>query len=362
MGGAATRPDSAVVTGCPVLDEAFAAPWRFGFFQLVRLLDAAAPEHARLGTRPADEALRLRAHPGLHFPAADVAALERREAPGAGGVDAGAPEGASRGPARNLVTTTFLGLFGSASPLPTHHAELFARDEHATARAFVDLFHHRLLSLLYAAWARCRVEVGYERDGERDANTRRYFAMLGIDPAAEDPVPGLIPDAVRRHSWVFAGGEVTQAGMQRVLEDVLQASVRIDVCVPRIAGIPDEDRLRLGDRRVRLGRGALLGERLLDRTTTFRIVMGPVPHARLLALLPGGADRLLVARIVEGLVGMRLRADLQVRVDPGTVPAWTLGTTGDRRLGWNIWLGDAFEDELLATMQPIDTEIAPCAS
>ena len=76
----------------------------------------------------------------------------------------GRPRAGSR-PARLLVH--FFGLFGPNGPLPLHLTE-YARDRrrnHATrpSRASLDLFHHRLLSLFYRAWANAQPTVSLDR-------------------------------------------------------------------------------------------------------------------------------------------------------------------------------------------------------
>ena len=55
------------------------------------------------------------------------------------------------------LPVNFLGLFGPNGPMPVHITE-YARERQLNAHdptlvGFLDLFHHRILSLFYRAWA-----------------------------------------------------------------------------------------------------------------------------------------------------------------------------------------------------------------
>ena len=68
-----------------VAEDLFAAPYRFAFFQAVRLLERRDPSRAPVGrlARPADEAARFRSWISLAFPPSEVMALTDGPGPGA---------------------------------------------------------------------------------------------------------------------------------------------------------------------------------------------------------------------------------------------------------------------------------------
>ena len=107
----------------------------------------------------------------MRFAPAELAALER---PAAGR------------PARLLVY--FLGLLGPNGPLPLHLTE-FARDRlrHAsdpTFARFLDLFNHRMLSLLYRGWAQAQPAVSFDRRRRiASVSTSRASAAPGCPPS-----------------------------------------------------------------------------------------------------------------------------------------------------------------------------------
>jgi type VI secretion system protein ImpH len=123
-------------------DELAAGPGRFDFFQAVRLLERLAGADGRPavgGDAPPDrEAVHFRVQPALRFPAGPVAKVFTP--------DAGDPP---------EMWVTFGGLTGPDGILPQHYTALLLtrhRLKDATLRDWLDLFHHRALSLLVRAW------------------------------------------------------------------------------------------------------------------------------------------------------------------------------------------------------------------
>ncbi len=104
----------------------------------------------------------------------------------------------------------FLGLFGPNAPLPLHLTE-YAIDRRRNAKdgtlgAFADIFHHRMLSLFYRAWADSQPTVQFDRPDED--RFRLYIgALVGMATPHLDARDAL-PDQYKRF---FAGRLVPQA-------------------------------------------------------------------------------------------------------------------------------------------------------
>ena len=63
----------------PVIEELYAEPYRFNFYQLVRLLEMLTPDADSVGSGgdPEAEPLRFRSSFSLAFPPSDVVAVEQ---------------------------------------------------------------------------------------------------------------------------------------------------------------------------------------------------------------------------------------------------------------------------------------------
>ena len=154
METAGGKPDAALSA------QLFREPWRFEFFQAVRLLEWIAWERAPEGAaprapvghdeHPQNECARFRVPPTRGFAASEIASLAQT-APDA------PPE----------MEVNFLGLVGPSGVMPQHYNELviqrLRRYKDSALRDFLDLFHHRTISLFYRAWEKYRFPVVYER-------------------------------------------------------------------------------------------------------------------------------------------------------------------------------------------------------
>lgn len=235
------------------------------------------------------------------------------------------------------ITTAFLGLTGSASPLPPYLSEEVAQedDEAPFRRDFLDMFHHRFVSLFFRARARSDFANGYRSD-QGDAWSRRVLALLG-----RDRPPRVERWRVLRWAPIFAQRNVTPAAVEAAIADVLAEELgEIGVAVEPFVGawvpLDPDDENRLGRARSSLGRDLVLGRRILDRASKFRLVVGPLGREGLVKLR--GNEKLLrgIADAVAELCAGTLDFELVLWLTPDAAPHLELGTA---RLGRDSWLG-----------------------
>lgn len=306
-------------------------PWRFDFFQALRLIDAQQPKRPRLGTarRPVDEPIRLGQAPDLSFAPAALHALQRTEG--------SAPR----------IDVRFFGLFGPNGPLPLHLTE-YARERllhhhDETLARFADLFHHRLLLLFYRAWAQAQATASLDRPAE-DRFADFVGSLIGIGtPALQRR------DAVADHAKLHASGwlvrQVRSAeGLESLLSDWLRRPVRVQPFAGAWMGLQASERTTLGRRRAgrrnltaRLGRGAVLGATVWDRQHHFSIAVGPLDHPAFEALLPGGAALPGLVALIKQYFGDEFGWMLELALRREEIRPARAGRHG--RLGWDSWLG-----------------------
>ncbi len=301
-------------------------PQSFGFFAAMRTLEALNPDRPRFGrsTRPAQDLLRLAQEPSLSHAPASLAGFER----------------GANGHADRLLVQVF-GLFGPDGPLPLHLTE-YARDRRrnhgdATFQRFVDLFHHRALSLFYRAWADVRPTVAFDRP-EQDRFAHYLRAFIGL------ATPGLrdrdaMPDLTKLHFAGLLGGQTRHAeGLAQILSAFFKMPVRVESFCGAWLPLPAADWSRLSDgaRTAELGRSALLGRRVWSRQHKFRLVFGPLTLSEYERLLPGGLSFHRLVPIVRNYAGDVLLWDVTLILRAAEVPPIRLGQTG--RLGWTTWL------------------------
>lgn len=315
-----------------LLAELGSNPHRFEFYAAMRLLDALHPELPRLGraSRPAQEPIRLGQEPSLAFAASMLAGFEART-----------PEAADR------LDVNFFGMFGPNGPLPLHLTE-YARDrdrhEHdPTFRRFADVFHHRMLSLFYRAWADAQPAISLDRSDDD-----RYFGYLGSliglgSPSAWDR------DELPDHARVYLAGLLSMQnrpaeGLRSAVEEYLRVPVSLEEFVGEWLDLPEMNYLRLGisEQACLLGVTTTAGARTWYRQGRIRIVCGPLDFDDFTRLLPSGSSLARLNALVRSYAGDELEWELQLLLEVVDVPSIRLGVAG--QLGWTTWLGTRMSD------------------
>jgi type VI secretion system protein ImpH len=303
------------------------APESFEFFEALRWLECAYSELPRFGqsTKSYEDPVRLCQTPSLGF------------APRA--IDSFEPASAESVARMNVL---FFGLFGPHAPLPLHLTE-YALDRQRNAKdptfiAFANIFHHRMLSLLYRAWADAQPTVQFDRPAT-DKFSLYVGALVGLS------TPGLqerddLPDQYKRF---FAGRLLAQArnadGLRSMVEHFFGVSVRIIEFVTEWMRLPPTAHLRLGGSPevACMGRTTVMGSAVWGAQQRFRLRLGPLTHAQFSNFLPGGkALRQLVA-MVKTYVGEEKAWDVQLVLKKEDVPSTRLGKAG--RMGLTTWMG-----------------------
>ncbi|AET92511.1 type VI secretion protein [Burkholderia sp. YI23] len=308
------------------LFERFAADAnRFDFFQAVRLIDAAHPAWPRTGAslRPRDDAVRFGQEPELIFFPTTLKHFV--------GMQAQPPR----------LAVNFFGLLGPNGPMPTHLTE-YVRDRARNAgdptfARFLDVFHHRMTSLFYRAWAAAQPVVSLDR---RDDD--RFSSYVGTVFGLNQPSlrnRDSVHDFAKLHfAGLLAGPTRHAAGLRLVLSRYFGLPVQVTQNVGHWLKLPDEARSRLGapDDGARMGVGTMLGARVFDRQHKFRIVLGPLSLHDYARFLPDGASLVRLVDWVRFYVRDPLEWDVNLQLRRADVPRLALGR--HQRLGYTTWL------------------------
>jgi type VI secretion system protein ImpH len=299
-------------------------PERWSLYAALRAIEATCLDLPRLGDarKPAEEWIRLGQDPSLEFATSELA-----------GVDVN-PRGF---PAR-LLQYNF-GLFGPNGPLPIHLTE-YVRDrlrnsKDETFARFADLFHHRMLTFFYRAWAAAQPAVSAER-----AATDEFQKYIGAFVGVASPTTrnaDAWPDFAKFH---FSGRLGNQSrcpeGIAEVVEDYFGVPAEVAEFVGAWLVLDAADTTRLGQRNTTLGESAVVGALVWDCGQKFRLRVGPMTLADFRRFLPGTGTLEGLASVVKLYFGDQFAWDLNLVLEADEVPDLRLGQRG--RLGWTSWL------------------------
>jgi type VI secretion system protein ImpH len=204
----------------------------------------------------------------------------------------------------------------------------------ATAE-FLDIFHHRLLSLFYLGRKRHRPSVG------GDANTASVGSATRRLCGSTEQAPR---DAGRwlRHAGLLAGAPRSIASLCALLADRFQITFRSEQFVGRWLPLESDDLTLLGDeaRAPALGQNALLGRQAWDQSAAIRLHARDLPLPRVMQLLPGGEQHEEFKATVRDFMPSALSVEVWLTPAAETVTAASFSTTGRPRLGWNAWVAE----------------------
>lgn len=307
----------------------FQEPYRFDFFQAVRLLERVGRERRPVGrqSEPSREVARFRSLVSLAFPASQIHHLEPA------GEESGQPP---------QMTVAFMGATGPAGVLPHHYTELLVernRYKDTALREFLDLFNHRMISLFYRAWEKYHFPVAFER-GDDDQFTQYLFGLIGMGTPGLRNRQSFDDEALIFYGGLFGQRPHSSSAVEAILGDYFDAPAHIEQFAGQWLKLDEADQTRLGSANSELGFSTVAGSRVWDTQSKFRVRMGPLSFDKFAAFLPVGSAFKPASEFVRLLTGMEFDFDVQLTLKAKEVPPCVLTTHARRkpRLGWTTWL------------------------
>ena len=312
-----------------LFDRLVQEPEKHHIFQALRVIEAHFGDSPRLGEsrRPREDKVRLGQVAEMAFPPSAIAKFD--------------PPMAGK-PAR--LDNRFFGLFGPHGPLPLHLTE-YARDRLRNHRdptfiAFANMLTHRLMGLLYRAWATGQPAPSFDRND--DPIARKVAALAGYHGEHLQKRDAM-PDLAKLY---FAGHLAQEAknaeGLVSILSSFFEAPVRMQQFVGSWLYLEPDDQWSLGAM-AGLGKATSLGSRVYSRASKFRLVIGPLQLDEYERLLPGGDALERLTAIVRNYAGDALEWDVNLILAGDQVPRASLG--GTTRLGHTSWTGTPSEGD-----------------
>src|SRR5262245_50656588 len=300
----------------------FTEPSAFDFLQAVRLLEIRAQGAARPSDAPPyADVVRFRTSFDLGFAPSEIRGLQR---PAPGGV----PE----------MTIAMFGTGGPDGPLPTSFTEdILDRLKHqdTALAAFLDIFHHRLVSLLYRIHKVHRLAL-VSVSPDRTPAARYVLSLIGLGlPSLASQLEA--PSATLRYAGLLAAVPRSAAGLALVLTDYF--AVPFEVC--QFAGDwyaldPDQcTHVGVAGRNNAIGQNAVVGTRVWIQDAGVLLRIGPLTARQFGDFLPEGAAHGALAEIVRFYAGADLKVRIQLLLRPEDLSQARLGQS---RIGWTGWL------------------------
>ena len=309
-------------------DRLFAEPYNFEFFQAVRLLRRFYPEQNNVGLQqpPRSEIARFGVHATLVFPASEIQSLETRP---------NFPP---------LMRVNFMGTVGPMGLLPIYYTELVIerlRAKDPTLRDFLDIFHHRIISLFYRVWQKYRFQVAYEQ-GDGDQFSQYLLSLIGLGAPALQHRQEVEDQSLLNYAGLFAQQPRTALGLELILLDYFGVPVKVEQFLGAWYSLDKSSQCELDDTffdSQQLGFGAVVGDEIWDPQSRIRVVLGPLSLVQYLDFLPSGTAFKPLRSLVSFYAGDEFDFEVQLILLKEQTPPCELGAEGATapQLGWLSW-------------------------
>lgn len=316
-------------------DKLFSDISRYNFYALVEAIYKRTGNYdsISLQTEPENEVVRFQADASIAFPKSDVQALSQNKS------------------SQFIMTTTFLGLHGSQSPLPGYYLDNLAWESAQGERKltdFLDMFVHRWSQFVYHIWRKYRYFVCF-RDGGTDEFSQRMYSLVGL---GSHSIRGRLEI---NHSKMLAySGALANPGRSPEvicslishcfdLEDVTLRGWQL-----RKMNIKSDQQNRLGVRLLKAGKHTekstlgvnfSLGDKVPDRGGKFLLCIDNLSRSDFLSFLPNGENFLPLTLFVAFILRDQFAWDLRLGIAPKQVGGMTLGDEQNSLLGWTSFIG-----------------------
>lgn len=334
-----------------IWDKLNTEPWTLDFFATVRRLEALYADRPGFGwsNKASEDPVRFCQKAMLAFPSCT---LQEYDPP------------RDNAPPRLFVN--FTGLWGPNGPMPLHLTEYaFEREKHhkdRTLARFMDIFHHRIISLFYRAWAASQMPASFDRwlpvpDGGTLSEDLRQQVLLNDSDRYAIYIGSLFGlgmpsvrhrDAVPDTAKLFMAGRMTgyhrgPEGIRAIIQDYFGIRVMIEEFSGRWLDMPPQDHCKIGRSSAvasTLGSlsgfgGAVMGAKVWDAQGMFRLRLGPMKYKDYERFLPGRPAATRLEAWIRNYVGDEFAWEATLELRAADVPRTKLGSGS--RLGWTTW-------------------------
>ena len=291
----------------------------FNFFKAVHLLEGYGRGRPLGKTlSPGKDPVRFRVRPGFTFPASDILSIQNGHLH-----------------SDPVVTVNFMGLIGPSGVLPhwyNSHAQALNHKKDYALTDFLDLFHHRLISLFYLAWKKYRLPENYLPDGI-DPVSRCLAGYIGMDEAQQKADPEFA--RVSRRRLIYYAGLATRnvptvSAVEAVIANATGVPVHVEQFVERMLSIHEKDRTCLGQANSTLNKDALCGSRVRNIASFFEVQLGPMSWEKYIAFQPRSRNLALVRKLITFIVGLEYEFEIRLIIKGPEIPGLPLGAGKER--------------------------------
>ncbi len=305
-----------------VEDRLLAEPYRFDFFQAVRLLELSLKSQSYNIDQVVANHIRFENSTLLSFPPSELESLRvefEHDAADSSTSDEITFED-KPGNRRYYMTPSFMGFLGPNGTLPRHYSEriaahqLYQRDR--GPRAFLDTYSNRAVALFYGAWKKYRLEFDYELKG-KNGFLPLLMSLSGLghgalrDRISSDDI-GVEDESLAFYSGALRHRPMSAIYLQNILSDYFRVDIKVEQFIGKWYNLPREHQTALGLSNAILDSSAIAGQQVWQRDLRVALKIGPLRKKDFVRFLPREVAARALAQMLKLFVGLTLEFEVQL--------------------------------------------------
>ncbi|MDH3601649.1 MAG: type VI secretion system baseplate subunit TssG, partial [Candidatus Tectomicrobia bacterium] len=204
---------------------------------------------------------------------------------------------------------------------------------------FLDIFNHRLVSLLYRT--RKLHRVGMDLTAPEHTPMARYlFALMGLGtPGVQDRMQ-VHDRSLMSYTELLAKHPRTIVGLEALLTDYFQVPVSGNQLRGHWYPLDADQHTTIGlsGQNQRLGLGSVVGTRIWDQQAMFDLHLGPLTLEQFQDFLPIGQRFQPLCDLTRFYVSDEFDFEICLFLQASDMPESRLSASNGPRLGWTSWL------------------------
>lgn len=296
----------------------------YNFFSALRLLEAKGDSRFGESKTPKEDPLLLGQSTHIGFAPTALAELRSSDAT-----------------SHQWLDVFFFGLFGPNGALPSHlneqiHTKL-PKDKQKQTRDFFNMFHHRLISLFYRAWA--NKEPTAQLDGGKFDKFQLYIGSLAGYGLPTLKNRDSFEDYSKAHFAAYLGGKTChREGLQNIILQLYNMHSNIIEFVGEWLPIPKEHQCELKENHYakQLGQNTTLGKHSWQSQYKFQVQLGPLDLDKYKACLPRSKKLKQINETIKNYMRDEIQWEIILLLKKSAIPKTIIGQHG--QLGWTSWL------------------------
>ena len=301
--------------------------YKYDFFTIMRQLEAVpqfADEQFGTTSNPKKEKIRIIQEPLLTFANRNIQSVK---------ITADHVE----------ITLNGFGLFGPSGALPLHFTEYaFQRKyQHGdpTWVSFINMLQHRMSTLFYRAWANAQSITSIDI-GKTDRFQNYLSSLNGLSL--------INTENLHHYNFSYFSGALlkqtrSSTNLQHILSRYFKIPVSIDTNIGYWIKVKSGDLTYLGKSTLySLGDGLILGNKIFDLRTKFRINIGPIPLNVYRYFFKNQNNAYRLHKWINLFIGEEYKWEVKLILQQDEVPFFSL--KHQNQLGLTTWLGSVLND------------------